>query len=431
MMKKIITPLFAIVALGLSAQSIDRTRDALDINAELLNGTARFRGMAGSMGALGSDLSAVSVNPAGAGVFVRSEANFTLGLNTTDTNLNYNGTVTNDDDTNFNLNQGGGAFVFKNQNMNTKWKNFALVFNYERNNDIDRNYTIYDQDFSVSTSDTAELYYDGEDLSSDGYTDKFNITFGTNYDNKLYLGGGFNFHTYYKQAYNYIYAAEVYLDDSSVAQLRANDIDLFYDQQGTGFSLSLGAIFKATDFLRLGAAYHSPVWWSMEQYDNYYTVIDGEIDGFSEGYERYDYRSPSKFVGSMALVAGKDLAINVDYIYRDYSNSEYDDLIGEAEVNQAIDSQLTDVSEIRVGGEYRIDNWRLRGGYRFLQNPVEDANDDFNTFSGGIGYNFGNTYFDFSVDHTTGSSIYTADSGDMIDQDLKATNFVATLGFKF
>lgn len=430
-MKKIIIPLFTFVALGLSAQSIDRTREALDINAESLNGTARFRGMAGSMGALGSDLSAVSVNPAGAGVFVRSEANFTLGINSTDTDLDYNGTVTNDDDTNFNLNQAGGAFVFNNQNMNTGWRNFVLAFNYERSNNIDRNYTIYDQNFSVSESDTIGFYYNGENLNSDGYSDKFNITFGTNYDNKLYLGGGLNFHTYYKEAYSYIKSEEVYLNDSNVTLLRSNDIDLFYDQQGTGFSLSLGAIFKATDYLRLGAAYHSPVWWDMEQYDNYFTVIDGERNGFYERYERYDYRSPSKFVGSVALVVGKNGAINIDYIYRDYGNSKYDDLIGDLEVNQTIDKRLTDVSEVRIGGEYRIENWRLRGGYRFLQNPAEDANDDFNTFSGGLGYNFGNTYFDFSVDHTTGSSIYTADNGDIIDQDLSQSNFTATLGFKF
>ena len=35
-----------------------------------LNGSARYNGMAGAFGALGGDLSAISINPAGSSVFL-------------------------------------------------------------------------------------------------------------------------------------------------------------------------------------------------------------------------------------------------------------------------------------------------------------------------------------------------------------------------
>ena len=45
--------------------------DALRYSTDEIQGTARFRGMSGAFGALGGDMSAVSLNPAGSAVFTR------------------------------------------------------------------------------------------------------------------------------------------------------------------------------------------------------------------------------------------------------------------------------------------------------------------------------------------------------------------------
>jgi long-subunit fatty acid transport protein len=59
---------------------------------------------------------------------------------------------------------------------------------------------------------------------------------------------------------------------------------------------------------------------------------------------------------------------------------------------------LTTAGELRLGAEYKIKEWSLRGGYRFEESPYKDGTTigDLNSFSGGLGYNFGAFKLDFS-----------------------------------
>ena len=53
-----------------SAQAMAQTAyDAVRYAGDELNGTARFVGMGGAMGALGADISTIGTNPAGIGLF--------------------------------------------------------------------------------------------------------------------------------------------------------------------------------------------------------------------------------------------------------------------------------------------------------------------------------------------------------------------------
>ena len=70
----------AMVSLPTMAQE---TYESAKIATEDLNGTARYVGMGGAMEALGADISTMSTNPAGIGLFRRSSASFSFGaLNT-------------------------------------------------------------------------------------------------------------------------------------------------------------------------------------------------------------------------------------------------------------------------------------------------------------------------------------------------------------
>ena len=61
-----------------------------------LNGTARYVGMGGALEALGADLSTMSTNPAGIGMFRRSHASVSFGMNIQGEGKNFqNGTKTN------------------------------------------------------------------------------------------------------------------------------------------------------------------------------------------------------------------------------------------------------------------------------------------------------------------------------------------------
>lgn len=65
-MKKYIFPIISLLALPLSAQNLV---DATRFGSTDISGTARYRSMAGAFGALGGDLSCMTDNPAGMGIF--------------------------------------------------------------------------------------------------------------------------------------------------------------------------------------------------------------------------------------------------------------------------------------------------------------------------------------------------------------------------
>ena len=64
---------FAIVILctlvGTTSASAQNLYDAARLMGNDLNGTARFVGMGGAMGALGGDISTMGTNPAGMGIY--------------------------------------------------------------------------------------------------------------------------------------------------------------------------------------------------------------------------------------------------------------------------------------------------------------------------------------------------------------------------
>jgi hypothetical protein len=119
-----------------SAQDIS---DAVMYSLDEVQGTARFRGMSGAFVALGGDLSAVSINPAGAAIFNRSGGSFSLSNLNTKNDVNYFNGISSSSDSKFDINQLGTVFVFNNTNQNSKWKKMALTINYDKVSDFDNN----------------------------------------------------------------------------------------------------------------------------------------------------------------------------------------------------------------------------------------------------------------------------------------------------
>jgi hypothetical protein len=110
-MKKYTILLFTSLTFGVSnAQEI---KDALRYAQDNLNGTARFRAMGGAFGALGGDLSALNVNPAGSAIFTNNQVAVTLSNYDTKNNATYFGTQTSEKENSFDLNQAGGVLFLK------------------------------------------------------------------------------------------------------------------------------------------------------------------------------------------------------------------------------------------------------------------------------------------------------------------------------
>lgn len=126
-MKKILAlvSIFAVPGL-LCAQSVPT---ALRISQNDLRGTARFMSMGGAFGALGGDLSALSQNPGGIGIYRSNEVGFTLGLDALQSRSQTGGLSQTEDMTQFNLNNIGCVFTLKLYNDVMPNINFGFTYN--------------------------------------------------------------------------------------------------------------------------------------------------------------------------------------------------------------------------------------------------------------------------------------------------------------
>ena len=121
-MKKII-PLL-LIGLSLTNVKAQQIPDALRYAQDDITGSARYRAMSGAFGALGGDLSALNVNPAGSAIFLNNFASVSLSNYNQNNKSNYFGTQTKADDSSFDLNQLGAVWVFENYEPSSKWSKF-------------------------------------------------------------------------------------------------------------------------------------------------------------------------------------------------------------------------------------------------------------------------------------------------------------------
>lgn len=277
--------------------------------------------------------------------------------------------------------------------------------------DTDKN-TLY-----TSNVRSGGNYYQENSVYSNGYNGKLIFNSAVQINN-LYFGLNLNSHfTDYVQDTNFYESNNNTLDlrDDGVSNLNfSNSLHTF----GSGFSFQVGTIAKLNDNIRVGFTYESPTWYNLQdEFSQRLTSITTNIKESSPPnvvdpviinyYAPYDLQTPGSLTGSFAYIFGKMGLISIDYKYKDYSNTEFSpENEYFRDLNNVMQHTFGSSSEIRVGGEYRIQNLKLRGGYRFEGSPYKDSVTigDLNSFSGGLGYNFGSIKLDFSYVHVHSSS---------------------------
>ncbi|QGK72633.1 OmpP1/FadL family transporter [Flavobacterium sp. SLB02] len=466
-MKKILFLL--ITGLTVSVSHSQEVSDAIRYAQDNLTGTARFRAMSGAFGAVGGDLSSISVNPAGSAVFLNNQTGITFSNQNIKNNSNYFGTQTSDKENSFILNQAGAVFVFNDHNPSNNWKKIAIGANYENTNNfnnsvfsagtnptnsidkyflafangiplkdvtqIDYRDQFYDEQQAafgyygkviipanpgdingtqyLSNVPAGGKYYQENGFQTSGYNSKLSFNIATSYKDRIYLGANLNVHiTDYRKTSSFFEKNDNPLQPTeTISDLTFNN-DLY--TYGNGFSFQLGAIAKVTESFRLGLAYESNTWYELydELSQSLYTttdVIGGQTKYYNDNpnivniYESYTLQTPGKTTFSAAYVFGKSGLISVDYSIKDYSNSKFKPTSDTRfrGLNNDISNQLTTAGELRVGAEYKIKQLSLRGGYRFEGSPYKNGTTigDLNSYSGGLGYNFGGTRVDLAYSY--------------------------------
>ncbi len=266
-----------------------------------------------------------------------------------------------------------------------------------------------DDDTNTDYMSNAGYSAVGQNLmrNTTGYNSKFTVNFASQYQEKLNLGASLNFHTILYDRYDEF--TETGYDDTS--EIQRTTFDNLLHTEGSGFSFSLGAIAKLNDVVRIGGSYQSPTWYrltddlsqriSSDLADENINFINLDVVNL---FPRYTIKTPSKLTGSAALIFGKNGLLSLDYSYQDMSQAELGPTGDSsfASVNNEVANSFGTVSTIRVGGEYRIKRFSLRGGYRFEQSPYANPAvlGDLYGISTGIGFDFGGSRLDLALSRT-------------------------------
>ena len=285
-------------------------------------------------------------------------------------------------------------------------------------------YNSVNQDFTRTTS---------------GYNGKFTLNMASRYQDVLYLGASLNFHNVLYDRVD-LFSERGYDPDSEIQFTR---FDNYLHTEGGGFSFSVGAIAKLNEVIRIGGSYQSPTWYRLS--DNLSQRINSDLADADIGFidfnivnlfDTYTVKTPGKLTASLAFIFGKDGLLSLDYGYKDMSKATLNPT-NDADfsvVNSNISNQLGTTSSIRIGGEYRIKRFSLRGGYRYEQSPYTDGNiiGDLNGISAGLGFDFGVSRLDLALNRTEQDvSERLFDTGLTTPALINRTNTNITLGYTF
>lgn len=474
-----------IVSFTVNAQQI---KDIFRYSQENVKGTARFQAMSGAFGALGGDLSSISINPAGGAVFLNNHAAMTLNVENLKNNTNFFNTDTNSQNTNFNLSQIGGVGIFRDFGSN-KWKSVSIGFNYDNTSDFDNKlfvsgtntYNSIAQYFlgyangvplniiqnnsfnslnyreqqaflgyesyiinplsGSNTEYTSNVptgsYNQQNSIVSSGFNGKLAFNVSGNYDDKLYLGMNLNLH-FIDFTENQTFTesnTNPGAIDGSIRNIRFDNTIYTY---GSGFSAQFGAIYRPIPSVRLGVSLNTPTWYEIfdetTQSISSNRVNESPASFVSELaiYEPYTIRTPAKATGSFAYVFGKKGLISIDYAITDYSTMKAGPENDFSRLNRNISNTFTTSGELRIGAEYKINKLSLRGGIRNQQSPYKDKNimTDTNSISAGLGYVFNKFKLDFAysrMDNVTQNPLFNVGLTDRVFNENIISNFSLTL----
>lgn len=461
--------------------------DALRYSTTFFSGTARYNAMAGAFGALGGDVSTLSTNPAGIGIYRSSEFVFTPQFSNNMSSASYQNLTT--DDINFKMNFANVGFVATHNNGKEEgWitTSFGLAYNkladfnnYTKIEGINNSSSMTDYFAALANGKKyGNLDYFREGLAWDAYIidpanpdttsyksafskyglkqsksisrkgsiGEYVIALGGNYSNKLYMGGTVGIQTVR-------YVENSFYEEKDVNDSIPNFNNFEYKNDlkttGSGFNFKFGMIFRPVDMVRIGIAIHSPTFYNL--HDEYSSSIkssysdalhgDGSINKSPEGAYDYQLTSPFKAIGSIGLVFGKVGLLGVEYEFVDYTTARLraNDYFFGSE-NNSIETEYTQTGNIKIGGEIKYGALSFRAGYGLYGSPYRAGHINENaitsSYNAGFGIKSNDFYFDMAFNYTTSSEKYflydpyviNIPSVDVNNSNIKV---LVTFGFKF
>lgn len=437
-MKRYISLIALTLSLAAQAQDTYTNERLVNSSADVI-GSARYVGMGGALGALGADISTISWNPAGIGLYRRNDVAMTFGGTWGKSRINEENRGKGTFD------QMGFVYNIRLGNETCPYINFA--FNYQKKLNYNHNFyadnanlhelsqmdqvaelTDWDEGWQDNLAGMAlengyftkgtngngnEYYYNRHSASSNEYThhsegslQAFDINLSTNIKNRAFLGltvGVDNMRysgwTYYR---------EYDLDGNAKYDLN-NDIRI----DGTGVNVKLGTIFRPFESkpFRVGFAVETPTWYRLQN-STLFDLARGphyggqRIDPW-ESFLKFNLRSPWKVRTSIGSTVGSTFAWDVDYEFAAYAGTsmgypkdEYWDgttsgNTKDVAMNQFTRDNLRGTHTLRAGMEVNASkNLSFRLGYNYSTSAYEKniGYDQYNLNSAAMDYATSTSY---------------------------------------
>ena len=383
-MKKIyLSLLVATVAATGTTYAQSYAPDAYRFSQMNYGSTSRFKAMGNAQIGVGGDIGSLGANPAGLGLFTKSEFSLTPEFNNVQNTSAFLSQNTKGSKGQLNLSNIGAVFYSPNyvaKSSDAKNGLVSAVFGlgYNRNNDFLNNIdyqgtnklnnirdAFVDQanDFGITNSVAGDAYnshlinfntanypntYSAEPYTAGlpfnqnyaetrvGSTSEFNVAGALNFGNKIYVGGTVSF-------VNVRYISEGTFqesgqlkdlgpgDNGNLPAFPLENYSLNYtrnqDTKGAGVNVKLGMIFRPVSEFRIGFTLQSPTWMTIQ--DNVDEGVNSKItndnsnNGTQNYYFSYRLRTPLKASAGASYVIGGKALISADVDYVDYASMRF------------------------------------------------------------------------------------------------------------
>jgi len=387
-MKKIIlASIVATVATIGTTYAQSYAPDAFRFSQTNYGSSSRFKGMGGAQIGVGGDIGSINANPAGLGLFTKSEFSITPEYNGVSNESAYLGNNIKSSKGQVNLNNVGVVFYspaakVKGADVNKGLVSSVFGLSYTRNNDflnnidyngINTNSSIRDSyaeqanNFGTDNSVAGDAYnsylinrnapnypngysaepYNNANFNQNwsesrlGSTSEFNIAGALNFSNKLYLGATASFvNVKYTSDATFTESGIVnsYDDQATIPAYTGNENytlnhNRYQQTKGGGFNLKLGLIYRPVNELRIGLNFQTPTWMNIQ--DSTTETLQARLAGNgvnapsnsnnpSRYYDfTYNLRTPLKASAGLSYVIGGMALISADVDYIDYSSMRF------------------------------------------------------------------------------------------------------------
>ena len=449
-------------------------------------GTARYSSLSGAFNSLGGDMSAIQSNPATLAIYRTDEFSISFNSANKNTKSKLLGLKTQNDIQKIYLQNLG---LVKTLNLGKEslngWNRFSCAFTFNRlqnfnqsinfsgettssriNSFLEASQGIHPDNlnpFSESLAyyswliDTINdpLNYESPfnsisganqsvTINRFGYIDESALSLSGAYNDKLFIGFQLGFSEIdYRET---IYYSEnefsgTINDDYETGELT----DFSYNQDlyvlGAGLNYKVGLIFKPFYWVRIGLAHHSKTYYEIDE--TWATSLSTEFSSGGiyteyspDGLGNYQLQTPSKSLTGISFILLRKGLISIDMEYIDYGSAKlsanYYDFINE---NSNISTYYKNVTNMKMGLEWKFGNISLRHGIAFFESPFSNEINDYsitqNSF--GIGYHENQYFLDFAITKSKQEEIYYVYEGVSNPTNIteKNSSFLFTLGYKF